>query len=219
MRARVRASKCLLVYLRRAEGAPRRSRSRCLRPRHGPSPSPVGFECGCVGVETCAAPGGALPPNILRAAGRGACERAQRSASDGTPVTAQGAPRHSAQRDSRVARAHSPHRSVNKRQMGAEAGRTKSGRRTKGSVLCVVRIGRLAGARGQELAASAAAIARATTQKLERTDKGSSQRDAGPTGCGHLACPARVCRLWLVVAQRGRRRGAVWRAWSQQPKY
>jgi hypothetical protein len=109
MRARVRASKCSLVYLRLAEGAPRRSRStRCLRPRHGPSPSPVGFECGCVGVETCAAPGGALPPNILRAAGRGACERAQRSASDGTPVTAQGAPRHSAQRDSRACALSAP---------------------------------------------------------------------------------------------------------------
>ena len=213
MRARVRASKCSLVYLRLAEGAPRRSRStRCLRPRHGPSPSPVGFECGCVGVETCAAPGGALPPNILRAA-VGACERAQRSASDGMPVTG-------ACLDTvHSATAQCPHRSVNKRQMGAEAGRTKSGRRTKGSVLCVVGIGGLAGARGQELAASAAAIARATTQKLERTDKGSSQRDAGPTGCGHLACPARVCRLWLVVAQRGRRRGAVWQAWSQQPNY
>ena len=105
------------------------------------------------------------------------------------------------------------HRSVNKRQMGAEAGRTKSGRRTKGSVLCVVGIS-LAGARGQELGASAAAEVRATTQKLARTDKGSSQRDAGPTGCGHLACPARVRRLWLVVAQRGRRRVAAWRAWS-----
>jgi hypothetical protein len=74
-----------------------------------------------------------------------------------------------------VARAHSPHRSVNKRQMGAEAGRTKSGRRTKGSVLCVVGIS-LAGARGQELGASAAAEVRATTQKLARTDKGSSQK-------------------------------------------
>jgi hypothetical protein len=43
-----------------------------------PDRPPVGFECGCVGVETCAAPGGtggafAASLNMLRAAG-GACE-------------------------------------------------------------------------------------------------------------------------------------------------
>ena len=166
-----------------------------------------------MGVETCAGPGGtgaasAAPTNILRAA-LGACERAQRSASDGTPVT--GA-RLDAVHSVTVARAHSPHRSANKRQMSAEAGRTEP--RPKGSVDCVRPLGR----GGPEGGLCGTAIARATTQKSERADKGFSQRDAGPIGCGHLACSARACRLWLVEAQRGGR-VAAWRAWSCQPNY
>jgi hypothetical protein len=52
-----------------------------------PDRPPVGFKLGCVGVETCAARGGmggtfSAPTNILRTAGC-ACEREQRSASDG----------------------------------------------------------------------------------------------------------------------------------------
>ena len=139
MRARVRAQKCSLVYLRLAEGEVRRRRG--LRPRHAPSPSTVGFERGCVGVETCAGTGGTggtfgAPPNILRAA-IGACERAQRSASVGTPVTGACL---DAVHSRTVARAHSPHRSVNKRQMSAEAGRTEP--KPKGSAGCLRPLGR-----------------------------------------------------------------------------
>ena len=83
-----------------------------------PDRPPVGFKHGCVGVETCAARGGtggafAASLNMLRTAGC-ACEREQRSASDGTPVTG-------ACLDTvHSATAQCPHRSVNKRQMSAE---------------------------------------------------------------------------------------------------
>ena len=45
-------------------------------------PSGLSVGAGCVGVETCAGTGGASPNNMLRAA-EDACEREQRSASDG----------------------------------------------------------------------------------------------------------------------------------------
>jgi len=86
-----------------------------------PDRPPVGFKLGCVGVETCAARGGtggtfSAPTNMLRTAGC-ACEREQRSASDGTPVT--GACLDTVPGGTVVC-AHCPHRSVNKRQMSAE---------------------------------------------------------------------------------------------------
>jgi hypothetical protein len=92
--------------------------------RHAPlTVPPSGLSNGCVGVdsETCAGRGGtggtfSAPLNILRAADV-ACEREQRSASDGTPVT--GACLDTVPRGTVVC-AHCPHRSVNKRQMSAE---------------------------------------------------------------------------------------------------